>query len=102
MYVQDIRTCQGSREELDELSRKGRIKINSIQTCIDKFKQLAELETNLSLKNTLQFEVKSFADEHLTTIAEFKRATVSCMLSLDVKARQELLTTNDESLLNHR
>lgn len=102
VYVQDIRTCQGPRDELDDLNKKGRIKISDIKALLDKFQTLADEELDVNTKNTLLFEAKSFSDEHLATVAELSKATVRCMLSIDSKTRKELLTSNDGDLASHR
>ncbi|XP_049810232.1 vesicle transport protein SEC20 isoform X1 [Schistocerca nitens] len=101
--IQNIYACKGPREVLDELNSEGRSKIAILRKQITKLETLAKESDNEKTKREILSDVANYKDELTSTLAAFRKANITCLLSIERSSREELLgDSSEEASLRHR
>ncbi|PNF24603.1 Vesicle transport protein SEC20, partial [Cryptotermes secundus] len=100
---QDINTCPGPLEVLNELNREGRSKIGTLRSKINQLEILAKEEVKETERTKLLKEVESHRDQLASTVGAFRKANIMCMLAIQKSNKEELLDQgSEEAVLRHR
>ncbi|KAJ9594401.1 hypothetical protein L9F63_014191 [Diploptera punctata] len=101
--IQDISTCPGPLEVLNELNSEGRSKISALRKHIEELENLAKEHEREPERILLLKEVESHRNQLSSTLKAFRKANVSCMFYIDKSSRGELLNEeNEKNALRHR
>ncbi|XP_023716450.1 vesicle transport protein SEC20 isoform X2 [Cryptotermes secundus] len=101
--IQDINTCPGPLEVLNELNREGRSKIGTLRSKINQLEILAKEEVKETERTKLLKEVESHRDQLASTVGAFRKANIMCMLAIQKSNKEELLDQgSEEAVLRHR
>ncbi|KAK7868203.1 hypothetical protein R5R35_000609 [Gryllus longicercus] len=101
--IQDIQTCAGPREVLNEMNSEGRGKIAALRKHIDRLEILAKEQDTENTKSQLLAEVENYRQQLTSTLSAFRKANVACILNIEKSNKQELFDINmDEANLRHR
>ncbi|GLG97968.1 Vesicle transport protein SEC20 [Gryllus bimaculatus] len=101
--IQDIQTCAGPREVLNEMNSEGRGKIAALRKHIDRLEILAKEQDTENTKSQLLAEVENYRQQLTSTLSAFRKANVACILNIEKSNKQELFDIiMDEANLRHR
>nr|AGM32188.1 vesicle transport protein SEC20 [Coptotermes formosanus] len=101
--IQDIYTCQGPLEVLNELNREGRIKIANLRKQIEQLEILAKEQVKGTERTKLLAEVESHRQQLTSTYGAFRKANITCMLTIEKVNNKELFhDESEEATVRHR
>lgn len=101
--IQDIYTCPGPLEVLNELNREGRSKIGILRKQIDQLESLAKEQEKESERMKFVKEVESHRQQLTSTLGAFRKANITCMLTIEKSNKDELLDNgSEEAVMRHR
>lgn len=101
--IQDINTCPGPLEVLNELNREGRSKIGTLRSQINQLEIFAKEEVKETERTKLLKEVESHRQQLASTVGAFRKANIMCMFAIQKSNKEELLDQgSEEAVLRHR
>ncbi|XP_065225503.1 vesicle transport protein SEC20 [Planococcus citri] len=101
--INDIKTYDGSVEELKKLNEIGRLKLSNLRKYIDDLETYAKEQTNQSMKNEIMQHVSLQKEQLQSSLKDFQKANVECVLSIEKKSTEELFAMSDpEEVLRKR
>lgn len=101
--IQDICTCQGPLEVLNELNREGRINIANLRKQIEQLEILAKEQVKGTERTKLFAEVESHRQQLTSTFGTFRKANVTCMFTIQKMDNLALLHDGvEEAAIRHR
>jgi len=99
--TQDIRNCDGSVEDLNDLGYECREAMNKLRKHIDQLEMLAKEKDKKSEMTDLLNEVKNQREQLTSLQVGFRKATLAAMILIDKKRKEELFD-GSSSQVKHR
>ncbi|KAK2891311.1 hypothetical protein QQF64_034725 [Cirrhinus molitorella] len=99
--VQDVSECTGPQSKLTDLNFKIKEKFNNLRQRIQDLEQMGKEQDKESDKQTILNKVEGHRKQMLSNQTAWRKANLSCKLSIDKLEKEDLLNSEDMSI-RHR
>ncbi|KAI2656727.1 Vesicle transport protein SEC20 [Labeo rohita] len=96
--VQDVSECTGPQSELTDLNFKVKEKFNNLRQRIQDLEQMGKEQDKESDKQTLLNKAEGHRKQMLSNQTAWRKANLSCKLSIDKLEKDDLLNSEDMSI----